>query len=893
MSAKDRQGVVVSETEMLHQGLPAGQSFDLRVLLEESLSHLGQGVMLYDRDLRLVTCNSLVQDLLELPDHLVLPGALFEDLARFNAERNEYGPDSSDNVEDIVQERKQRLYGPAHYRRRRPNGTVLDIRRTELPEGGQIFTYTDVTDNVKYEETLEQKNRLTQLLYSVPIGTTRAETVKEALQACLQEIADYTGWPVGHVFITDPEKEGQLISADIWHFENPEAFPDFKSVSEDAVFEEGIGLPGRVMESRLPVWIIDVTKDHNFPRARFSKDLGIRSGLAFPIIVDDKIYGVIEFFTRDAIQPDFELLDVLSHIGNQLGQVIERTRAEEGMRKLSRAIEQSPVSVVITNRQGNIEYVNPRFTRSTGYLPHEVIGKNPRLLKSGHTSDDEYKKLWETIASGKEWHGELKNLRKDKTSFWEAATISPLRNKDGEITHFIAVKEDITQRKEAEEHIRKLAHYDSLTELPNRASFQERLAHALALSRRHKRRGALLFIDLNDFKDVNDTLGHLAGDTLLHMMAGRLNDTARGCDLLARIGGDEFAAIIYDINSPDEAAALADRIIKVAREPFSIEGNTVHVGASVGIAVFPDDGLKPKQLIRNADLALYRAKEDPKADCHFFVAEMDEEVLERKRLAVDLRKAIDNNELELYYQPLINIETGAVTAVEALLRWNHGDRGQIPPGNFIHIAEETRMIVPIGEWVINEACRQNKAWQDQGLNQIPVAVNMSLVQFRHQNAAEIVGKALSHSGLDAKYLHVEITESVAMADSGDVQRALKEIREMGVHISLDDFGTGYSSLSHLRKLPVDKLKIDRSFLHDLSSEGGDSAIIEAILNLGKSLGKAVTAEGVELPTQVTTLRNLGCGEIQGFLYSHPIRAADCAELLDKALQPKKTDESVG
>lgn len=878
-----------------HRGSPADQTSDMRVLLEESLSHLGQGVMLYDKNLLLVTCNDLVKKLLELPDHLAEPGASFEALARFNAERNEYGPDSSENIEDVVQQRKSQLYSPAHYRRTRPNGTILDIRRTELPDGGQIIVYTDVTEIVAHEESLEQKSKLTQLLYSIPIGTTEADTISEAMQTCLDEICAYTGWPVGHVFIADTKDQDKLVSANIWHLDSFEKFQPFKSVSEKAVFTEGIGLPGRVMESGKPVWIVDVTKDHNFPRARFEEELGIRSGLAFPIIVDDKIYGVMEFFTRDAIQPDFELLEVLKHIGTQLGRVIERTRAEEGVRKLSRAIEQSPVSVVITDREGKIEYVNPRFTRVTGYLPHEVIGQTPRLLKSGETSDEDYKKLWETITAGKEWHGELKNLRKDRSAFWEAATISPLRNKEGEITHFIGVKEDITQRKESEEHIRKLAHYDTLTELPNRASFQERLVHALAMSRRHKRRGALLMIDLNDFKDVNDTLGHLAGDTLLHMVAERLHETGRDCDLLARIGGDEFSAIMYDITNPDEAATLAERLIRVISEPYLIDGNPVHIGASVGIAIFPDNGTKPKQLIRNADLALYRAKEDPKADFHFFIAEMDEEVLERKKLALDLRDAINREELELHYQPLIDIDSGCVTAVEALLRWNHKDKGQIPPNNFIQIAEDTRLIVPIGEWVVDEACRQNKAWQDAGLKPVPVAVNLSLIQFRHQDAAAMVGKALKKSGLDPRYLHVEITESVAMADSGDVQQALREIREMGVHISLDDFGTGYSSLSHLRKLPVDKLKIDRSFLSDLSSEGGDSSIIEAILNLGKSLGKSVTAEGVELPAQVTTLRDLGCGEIQGYLYSRPISASDCANLLDRSISPDeetRVDEKV-
>lgn len=878
-----------------HRGSPADQTADMRVLLEESLSHLGQGVMLYDKNLLLVTCNDLVKKLLELPDHLAEPGASFEALARFNAERNEYGPDSSENIEDVVQQRKSQLYSPAHYRRTRPNGTILDIRRTELPDGGQIIVYTDVTEIVAHEESLEQKSKLTQLLYSIPIGTTEADTISEAMQTCLDEICAYTGWPVGHVFIADTKDQDKLVSANIWHLDSFEKFQPFKSVSEKAVFTEGIGLPGRVMESGKPVWIVDVTKDHNFPRARFEEELGIRSGLAFPIIVDDKIYGVMEFFTRDAIQPDFELLEVLKHIGTQLGRVIERTRAEEGVRKLSRAIEQSPVSVVITDREGKIEYVNPRFTRVTGYLPHEVIGQTPRLLKSGETSDEDYKKLWETITAGKEWHGELKNLRKDRSAFWEAATISPLRNKEGEITHFIGVKEDITQRKESEEHIRKLAHYDTLTELPNRASFQERLVHALAMSRRHKRRGALLMIDLNDFKDVNDTLGHLAGDTLLHMVAERLHETGRDCDLLARIGGDEFSAIMYDITNPDEAATLAERLIRVISEPYLIDGNPVHIGASVGIAIFPDNGTKPKQLIRNADLALYRAKEDPKADFHFFIAEMDEEVLERKKLALDLRDAINREELELHYQPLIDIDSGCVTAVEALLRWNHKDKGQIPPNNFIQIAEDTRLIVPIGEWVVDEACRQNKAWQDAGLKPVPVAVNLSLIQFRHQDAAAMVGKALKKSGLDPRYLHVEITESVAMADSGDVQQALREIREMGVHISLDDFGTGYSSLSHLRKLPVDKLKIDRSFLSDLSSEGGDSSIIEAILNLGKSLGKSVTAEGVELPAQVTTLRDLGCGEIQGYLYSRPISASDCANLLDRSISPDeetRVDEKI-
>ncbi|MBA4190717.1 MAG: hypothetical protein C0467_22255 [Planctomycetaceae bacterium] len=553
--------------------------------------------------------------------------------------------------------------------------------------------------------------------------------------------------------------------------------------------------------------------------------------------------------------------------------ISEQLAREDELRRLWRAIEQSPASVVVTDATGAIEYVNPKFTRLTGYTASDVVGKNPRILQSGKQSPDFYKQMWETLTAGREWHGELCNRAKDGTLFWEATSISPVRNASGEVTHYIGVKEDVTERKAAERQLEHQALHDSLTGLPNRALFREQLIRAISWAKRNRTQVALFFLDLDRFKNVNDTLGHPVGDELLRGVASRLRGVIRESDTVARLGGDEFAILVPDLNRLEDAAAVARKVVAALAAPFHIGTQEIHTSGSLGITMFPTDAIELEGLFRNADLALYQAKRGGRNRLCFFSEEMDREVRSRIALEANLRFALERRELFLEYQPIISLEGERLVGVEALVRWRHPRDGVIAPGRFVPIAEESGLIVPLGEWILRTACRQLREWQDRGAK-IRVSVNISSVQFRHEDFAATVSHVLVETGVDPAGLELELTESILMHDIQTGSRLMMRLHEMGLRLSIDDFGTGYSSLSYLRRLPAGTLKIDPSFVQAIESKHKDAAIVKAIIHLGHDIGLNVLAEGVETPAQRDYLREHRCDEVQGFLYSRPVAAAE-------------------
>ena len=453
----------------------------------------------------------------------------------------------------------------------------------------------------------------------------------------------------------------------------------------------------------------------------------------------------------------------------------------------------------------------------------------------------------------------------------------------GEPRYLIGICEDITERRANEDRIAHLAHHDALTDLPNRVVLLDRLDEALGARERHGEPVGLLCVDLDHFKDVNDGLGHSAGDALLREMARRLRECARAQDLVTRHGGDEFTVLQPSISSPDEARQLADRIIRTLSEPFRIHEQDVTVGASVGIAVAPQDGETSEQLLRHADMALYRAKADGRSAARFFEPEMDARLQTRRRLERDLRAAFAEGGLELHYQPLTRASDGAITGFEALLRWPHPERGDIPPAEFVPVAEEIGLIGPLTEWVLGMACNEAASWPAG----VSVAVNLSAANFRKRNPAIAVARALGESGLNPSRLEIEITESVLLTDSAANIGILHEIRDLGVRIVMDDFGTGYSSLSYLRSFPFDKIKIDRSFIQEIGESPQCDAIVRAVMGLSESLGVTTTAEGVETQKQYERLRAEGCHELQGFLFGRPAPAAEARLLLERRALPRR------
>jgi diguanylate cyclase (GGDEF)-like protein/PAS domain S-box-containing protein len=698
--------------------------------------------------------------------------------------------------------------------------------------------------------------------------------------------------------------------------------------------------------------------------------------------------------------------------------ITQRKRGEEQLKLQSAALEAAANAIVITDSHGAILWVNGAFTTMTGYGKEEVLGKNPRLLKSGKQPESFYAVLWSTISSGKVWQGELVNRRKDGTTYTEEMTITPVTrdvsnpanryfiaikqditerkqieqalrqaeenyraifedavigifqstpggryinvnpamahmlgyesphelvasitdisqqvyadptcreefkrllteqgmvknfecavyrkdggkvwisanvravSKDGVLVGYEGTNEDITARKVAEERVQFLAYYDALTGLPNRTLFGDRLAKALAGARRQEYRVAILFLDLDRFKDINDSLGHSVGDLLLQEVAERLKTWGRDEDTIARLGGDEFLIMLTDVRDVPDAAVTAQRLIDAMAGEFVVQGHSRKVSCSIGISIFPEHGADGETLISRADAAMYSAKDYGRNNFRFFTEDMNAQAVERLILENSLRLALEEEELFLVYQPQMHTGTGRITGLEALLRWQHPDLGLVPPDKFIRIAENSGLILPIGEWVLRTACSQARKWQDEGLPAVTVAVNVSAIQFRQKNFCELIRKILHETGLAPQYLELELTESLLLSNADLMLSVVQELTAMGLTLAIDDFGTGYSSFAYLRHFRVSKIKIDRVFIRDVAVNPDDAAITTAIISMAKSLRLKVIAEGVENEAQLSFLRAHHCDEIQGYYFSKPLAVDKVADKL-RGDSPEPHDE---
>ncbi len=560
-----------------------------------------------------------------------------------------------------------------------------------------------------------------------------------------------------------------------------------------------------------------------------------------------------------------------------------RRLAEERLRLAQRVFDVGDEVVVITDAERNIVAVNPAFTRVSGYDADEAIGKNPRFLRSGRQPPEFYAEMWSVIERDGVWQGELWNRRKSGEVYPAWLRINVYRDSEGRVINYIGLSSDISERHAAEAKIRQLAYYDPLTRLPNRTLLHDRVDQILAQASREGRLAALFFIDLDHFKTINDSLGHFTGDQLLCEVAQRMTGCIRRSDTLARLGGDEFVIVCGEAISMDGAAGIARKVLQAVAKPFTVDGHQLQVTPSIGISLYPQDGEDFETLLKHADTAMYRAKESGRNAYQFFAREMNEAALERLMLENSLRVALERRELELHYQPQIELASGRIIGAEALIRWRHPQLGMIPPVRFIPVAEASGLIVPIGSWVLKEACRQAASWRRAGLPPITVAVNLSSAQFRQQRFEETVAGVLELTGLPADHLELELTESIVMEDAELTVQALRRLSVMGVQLAIDDFGTGYSSLSYLKRFPIDKLKIDRSFVRDIVTDVDDWAIASTVISMGQSLRLQVIAEGVETVEQLDMLRRQGCHAVQGYHFSKPLPADSFARLL--AAQP--------
>lgn len=655
---------------------------------------------------------------------------------------------------------------------------------------------------------------------------------------------------------------------------------------------KGLGLLGAVLRENRPLRIDAIAQD---PRA-----VGfpphhppMRTLLAVPISYQGEVYGRVYLCDKTTGQPFSEHDELLAKsFGESLALVVasaraqtERQRAEESLRasehRLRAIVSNSADGIITIDDRGIIESFNPAAERMFGYPASDVIGRNVSALmpEPDRSHHDGYLQRYIQTRHGRiigMGPREVVGRRKDGSTFSMDLAVSEM-HVDG--LRFIGIVRDISERKQAEERLKYFAHFDPLTTLPNRLLFQDRLAQSVINAARHNRVVGVMFLDLDRFKTINDTLGHHVGDAILKAVAERLNRCVREGDTIARLGGDEYAIVLADMAHAEDAASVARRILQEFSQPFQAERHELYTTVSIGITLYPTDDDRVEQLLKNADTAMYRAKEIGRNTYQFYTADMNDKAVERLDLETHLRRAQRCGEFSLYYQPQVELSTGRIVGVEALIRWLHPDRGMIPPAKFIPVAEETGLIVSIGEWVLRTAVAQAKAWRDAGLPATRVSVNVSPRQFHQPEFPATVARLLHEAGLPSHCLEVEVTESLLVEHQPTVVARFAELRELGVHFSIDDFGTGYSSLSYLKRFPIHTLKIDRSFVTNITADTDDAAIASAIVSLAHNLRLRVVAEGVETEAQASFLCTVGCDTGQGYLYSRPLPASDMEALL--------------
>lgn len=786
-----------------------------------------QGISVFDEHLRLRVWNQGFLDVLNLPNEAVYEGVPFSDLIRIPATRGEYGQgEIEDHVERLT---NLALKFEAHrFERTRPTGRTHLVQGEPLFISGQlagfITTYTDITERKAAEEKLRSQHDLLQtVIESIPSAVS--------LFDCNQSL------------ILHNQEFLRLLDL-------PRTLFDHPPVTMETLFrynalrgEYGPGDPEAIVNSLLAK--AKKPQAHHFERTRPSgKTLDIR-GVPLP---DG---GIVTIYT----------------------DISERRASAERDQLAQKVFTHTPTGIVFTDESHRILSINPATTQMTGYEPFELNGHT--VFGLINTEDPQAAgTLQEDLDLRGTWSGELEITKKSGDNFPVGIRISRVDDPhSGQPAHYIWILADITERRQAEAQMRHIAQHDALTGLPNRLALLMRLGQLLPEARRHDWRIAIMFLDLDRFKIINDTLGHQVGDELLREVACRLSHVVRETDFVARLGGDEFVIILPGIAGPSDAAIVASKIIGSLAQAIEAEGHELHTSPSIGISVFPDDGADGDTILKNADTAMYHAKGSGRNNYQFFAADMNKATTERLDIERKLRHAIARNELALSFQPQFKASSSQPTGVEALVRWHHPTDGIISPARFIPVAEETGIIVEIGEWVLINACREMQRWIERGLKPIRVAVNVSARQLRRRDFCEIVAGALAESGLPAELLELEITESSVMENPDEAIEILERLGRMGVSLAIDDFGTGYSSLAYLKLFPIDHLKIDRSFVADIEVDLNDRAIAFGTIALAHSLGLNVIAEGVETEDQLELLRTNGCDEVQGYLFSKPLTGA--------------------
>ena len=645
----------------------------------------------------------------------------------------------------------------------------------------------------------------------------------------------------------------------------------------------GGGSCGNVIYRRQPQFVSDTSSDDRWCDLRsLAVDFNLCACWSVPIrTTDGNIVGTFALSSFEHRSPSPFHLKILEIGSSIIGIVLERNRSQEALKLYQMVFEGTQEGVLITDANNRILLVNESFVRTFGYERDELTGLSPTVLASGKHDADFYKSMWQSINLFGSWYGEIWNRRKNGEIFPEWLSISAVSDGNGNITHYIGIFTEITDRKDAEERIQYLSSHDVLTGLPTRMLFRDRLDTAITLSGTKGAKVGLLHLNLDNFKFLNDSLGHAAGDQILTQVAARLRQCVRKIDAVCRHGGDEFLIALADMADADAISALVVKVLEEIAQPLSVDGRSLSLTCSIGVAVYPDDSDDVENLLKCADKAMFHAKESGRNTYRFFTEQFNIDSMAYIRIAQGLRDALAQGQFQIHYQPQIDLTTSRVSGVEALIRWNHPTEGLILPGNFIEVAEQTGLIVDMGEWVLGEACRQAMEWRRAGLPPVVMAVNLSGVQFRRGNVEQSVRFALEQSGLPPEFLELELTESVLLNDTDAMLERVNRLKDMGLGLSIDDFGTGYSSLAYLKRFKIDRLKIDRSFVTGIASNPNDAAIVKAIIQMARTLNLKTVAEGVDNSKVLEILRDCLCDAVQGYLLCRPEPAEQIAALLGR------------
>ena len=694
-----------------------------------------------------------------------------------------------------------------------------------------------------------------------------SDSFTEAATLFVQTVCKRFGWDFGEVWMIDSMKNAMVWTA-CWNHQT-EQTAWFEAESKQLTFPKGFGLPGVAWERGRPVWVEDVADNPAFLRQDDAKKIGLHSGFAFPILVGDAVVGAVDFLSHKIQSPDVGLIDLFKNVGIQLGNYYQRKKVEAQLKVWDEMFRSNGEAMMITDAKPKILAVNEAFSRLTGYEQEEVVGRSPQLLKSERHNHSFYKEMWNSLNETGTWQGEAWNRRKDGTDYLQGLTLTKMRNEKGVTTHYTATFRDNSERRAAEERIRYLVHHDALTGLPNRILLADRLNMAIARANRSNRFIVIFSIDVDRFKVVNDSLGHDVGDTLLRLLAQRLRNCVREEDTLSRPGGDEFIIVFSNIGDIGAVIPIVEKISNTIRMPLNIGDMDFNLSASIGISVYPHDGLDREALLKNADAAMNFAKETGRNQYHFFTTDLNRVVSDRLRIETNLRKALEREEFFLHYQPQIDIRTLRVVGVEALIRWRQPEEGMISPATFIPVAEESGLIVPIGDWILAKASSQWREWSAMGRPPITLAVNISAIQFYKHDFLEKIARNVKECGLDS-FLEIEVTEGVMMKNMPVTLDIMHKLKAIGCKLSIDDFGTGYSSLGYISRFPIDKLKIDQSFVRAMLASRINMAIVDTVIRLANNLNLQVIAEGVETQDELAALQARNCDEVQGYFFARPM-----------------------